>query len=130
MCIKFQVFKLNIHWDIDKKNWIPCRMKAVFTAKVLGWICSPLTHLAYPRAWLGIGLRSYFIFCEVTPILSMRSPLWKNVSKGEISKNAKIDNANLLITPLFLNRFSKSFFPLKAEMFSFPRHVVYPLCLF
>ena len=40
-----------------QKNWIHCRMKAVFTAKVLGWICSPLTHSAYPRAWLGIGLK-------------------------------------------------------------------------
>ena len=56
------------------------------------------------------GLRSYvFHFCAVTLILSMRSPLWKNVEKGEISKNAKIDDAILLITPLFLNRFSNLF---------------------
>ena len=40
-----------------QKNWIPCRMKAVFTAKVLGWICSPLIYSAYPRAWLWIGLK-------------------------------------------------------------------------
>ena len=39
-----------------QKNWIPCRMKAVFTAKVLGWICSPLIYSAYPRAWHRIGL--------------------------------------------------------------------------
>ena len=138
-------------------------------------------HLSFQgkkRFWKSeLGLRSYFIFCAAIPILSTR----------EISKKAKIDDANLLITPLFLNRFSKSFFsseschaklpeetrifeidsetwelwlknvcartkseylhkkwnnslthapifkiffPLRAEMFSFPRHVVFPLYLF
>lgn len=43
-----------------QKNWIPCRMKAVFTAKVLGWICSPLIYSAYPRAWHWIGLSAKF----------------------------------------------------------------------
>ena len=43
-----------------QKNWIPCRMKAVFTAKVLGWICSPLIYSAYPRAWHRIGLNYSF----------------------------------------------------------------------
>ena len=33
----------------------------------------------------------------------------KRGKKGEISKNAKIDDAILLITPLFLNRFSNFF---------------------
>jgi len=32
-------------------------MKAVFTAKVLGWICSPLTYSGYHRACIGIGLK-------------------------------------------------------------------------
>ena len=64
------------------------------------------------RFWKSeLGLRSYFIFCAAIPILSAR----------EISKKAKIDDANLLITPLFLNRFSKSFFPPKAVMLSFQR---------
>jgi len=54
-------------------------------------------------------------FC---PCGALYEKLWK---KGEISKNAKIDDANLLITPLFLNRFSKSFFPPKAVMLSFQR---------
>ena len=29
-------------------------LNSVFTAKVLGWICSPLTYSGYPRAFIGI----------------------------------------------------------------------------
>ena len=60
-------------------------------------------------------LCSYSNFVRVEPSMKKRG------TKGEISKNAKIDDANLLITPLFINRFSKSFFPPKAVMLSFQR---------
>ena len=66
---------------------------------------------------MGYGVISYFVqllqFCS-SPALYEKT--WKN---GEISKNAKLDDAILLTTPLFLNRFSKIFFPPKADMLSF-----------
>ena len=43
--------------------------------------------------------------------------LWKNVEKGEISKNAKIDDEILLITPLYL----EPIFQQKAVLLSFQR---------
>ena len=57
---------------------------------------------------MGYGVVSFFVqLLRCCPCGALYEKTWK---KGEISKNANIDDANLLITPLFMNRFSKSFF--------------------
>ena len=57
------------------------------------------------------GLRSYFIFCAVTPILFKPSPLWKNVEKWGNFKKCKTWRCNfahnsLVSEPIFKNLFS------------------------
>jgi len=65
---------------------------------------------------MGYGVITFLVqllrFC---PYRALYEKTWK---KGEISKNAKNDDAILLVTPLLLKRFS-IFFPPKAVMLSF-----------
>ena len=72
----------------------------------------------FEKQSMDYGVISFFVqllrFCPCGALYE------KNMEKGEISKNANIDDAIVLITPLVLNRFS-IIFPLKAVMLSFQR---------
>ena len=111
-----------------QKNWIPCRMKAVFIAKVLGWICSPHTYLRYPRACIWIGLTK-----ENFMNILFNLGFYSNLGTCWWSLNEKIKITqfrNLDINRSILNEFSKLFFCWVTNWslyhmsnFGFPRHL-------
>ena len=56
------------------------------------------------------GLRRYCIFCAVTPILSVRSPLWKNVEKRGNFKKCKNWRCNFAYNSLVYKPIFEIFF--------------------
>jgi len=55
-------------------------------------------------AWV---MELFHFLCSYSDFGFAQASMKKRRKMGEISKNAKLDDAILLITPLFLNRFKK-----------------------
>ena len=56
--LKFDTHMKDIFVLVVKRFEVVCtsNLETAHNLMSLGWICSPLTYSAYPRAWLGIGL--------------------------------------------------------------------------